>query len=224
MDSAGNVTQNFYPAYDGNGNVTALIDNAATVVATYRYDAYGNLLSSTGGTTATENPYRFSTKPLDNLTGLYYYGYRFYDPVTGRWPSRDPIWERGGLNLYGMVKNDAVNRWDYMGMHTNMFEYEDPDLQPGGSIAMIRVDVEGKNLCSCEEDGSLEVKVQIMITGTWGEDIVDDTGLIVIEGGETHKFKDNPDINGGDSTFEIPLGRCDSSTGSEVFRIFDLVR
>jgi len=38
------------------------------------------------------------------------YGYRFYDPLTGRWPSRDPIEEEGGLNLYGFVGNDS-NDW-----------------------------------------------------------------------------------------------------------------
>jgi len=36
--------------------------------------------------------------------------------VTGRWPSRDPIGERGGMNLYGMVGNDAVNWWDFLGL------------------------------------------------------------------------------------------------------------
>ncbi len=44
------------------------------------------------------------------------YGYRFYDPLTGRWPSRDPIGERGGVNLYGLVGNDGVNRWDLLGL------------------------------------------------------------------------------------------------------------
>ena len=44
-----------------------------------------------------------------------YYGYRYYDPQTGRWPSRDPIEEEGGINLYGFVGNDGVNRWDYLG-------------------------------------------------------------------------------------------------------------
>jgi hypothetical protein len=43
------------------------------------------------------------------------YQYRYYDPVTGRWPSRDPISERGGLNLYGFVGNDGVNGFDYLG-------------------------------------------------------------------------------------------------------------
>ena len=38
-------------------------------------------------------------------TRLHYYGFRYLDPVTGRWPSRDPIGERGGRNLYGFVGN-----------------------------------------------------------------------------------------------------------------------
>jgi RHS repeat-associated protein len=48
-------------------------------------------------------------------TGVTDYGYRYYDPVTGRWPSRDPIEERGGINLYGFVGNDGVNKWDILG-------------------------------------------------------------------------------------------------------------
>ncbi|MEI8341731.1 MAG: RHS repeat-associated core domain-containing protein [Verrucomicrobiota bacterium] len=44
-----------------------------------------------------------------------YYGYRYYDPLTGRWPSRDPIGERGGVNLYGFVGNDGVDRVDLLG-------------------------------------------------------------------------------------------------------------
>jgi uncharacterized protein RhaS with RHS repeats len=47
-----------------------------------------------------------------------YYGYRYYDPLTGRWPSRDPIDERGGLNLYGFVGNDGVAKSDVLGYYT----------------------------------------------------------------------------------------------------------
>ena len=43
------------------------------------------------------------------------YGYRYYDPLTGRWPSRDPIEENGGVNLYGFVENDGIGKWDYLG-------------------------------------------------------------------------------------------------------------
>jgi RHS repeat-associated protein len=44
-----------------------------------------------------------------------FYGYRHYDPVTGRWPSRDPIGETGGLNLYGFVRNSALDNIDTLG-------------------------------------------------------------------------------------------------------------
>ncbi len=54
--------------------------------------------------------------PTKTASGVRFYGYRFYDPETGRWPSRDPIGERGGINLYGFVGNDGVNRWDYLGL------------------------------------------------------------------------------------------------------------
>ena len=42
----------------------------------------------------------------------------FYNPETGSFLNRDPIEERGGENLYGFVKNDGVNAWDYLGMAT----------------------------------------------------------------------------------------------------------
>ena len=51
---------------------------------------------------------------------LIYYGYRYYDPVTGRWPSRDPIGEKGGINLYGFIGNDGVNKWDMLGHRFNI--------------------------------------------------------------------------------------------------------
>lgn len=45
-----------------------------------------------------------------------YYGYRYYDPITGRWPSRDPIEEEGGINLYGFVGNNGTNSNDFFGL------------------------------------------------------------------------------------------------------------
>ncbi len=47
------------------------------------------------------------------------YLYRYYDPLSGRWPSRDPIGERGGINLYCFVSNHGVNQWDVLG-HTGL--------------------------------------------------------------------------------------------------------
>jgi len=52
----------------------------------------------------------------ENTVHVADYLYRYYDPLTGRWPSRDPIEERGGINLYGFVGNDGVNELDILGM------------------------------------------------------------------------------------------------------------
>lgn len=112
----------YYPLYDHNGNVIGLMERDETfgeVVATYRYDAYGNRIKFTSAwnqVTSTTNPFQFSTKYLDNETGLYYYGFRYYNPETGRWLNRDPIEERGGINLYAFCSNDSVNRFDSLGL------------------------------------------------------------------------------------------------------------
>jgi RHS repeat-associated protein len=55
---------------------------------------FGEVLRATGPM-ATTCPFRFSTKYTDDETDLLYYGYRYYNPSTGRWPSRDPINELG---------------------------------------------------------------------------------------------------------------------------------
>lgn len=60
--------------------------------------------------------------------GLYFYGYRYYDPFTGRWPSRDPIEEKGGINLYGFVGNNGVNNFDILGLVNSGFFDPQHDL------------------------------------------------------------------------------------------------
>lgn len=104
----------YYPTYDGNGNVSEYLAADGTVTAHFEYDPFGNTVVNTD--TGNLFPYRFSTKPQDAETGLYYYGYRYYDPLTGRWLSRDPIGEEGGINLYGFVGNVGVNDIDYLGL------------------------------------------------------------------------------------------------------------
>jgi RHS repeat-associated protein len=92
--------------YDGNGNVGQMVNNVGGAIAAhYEYDPYGNSIVATGSQ-AAGNPYRFSTKYLDSEYNLYYYGYRYYDPATGRWVNHDPIGERGGWNLYCFVFNN----------------------------------------------------------------------------------------------------------------------
>ncbi|MCS7091525.1 MAG: hypothetical protein NZM03_12520, partial [Limisphaera sp.] len=94
-----------FAAYDGNGNVAALVQaQDGTESARYEYGPFGEPLRATGPL-AKENPFRFSTKRTDPTTDLVLYEYRPYSPGLGRWPSRDPIGELGGKNLYAYVAN-----------------------------------------------------------------------------------------------------------------------
>ncbi|GBC63461.1 hypothetical protein DENIS_4455 [Desulfonema ishimotonii] len=101
--------------YDANGNVGQLVDEAGAIVAHYEYDPFGNEIRAEGDD-AQNNPFRSSTKYLDAETGLYYYGFRYYSPEIGRWISRDPMGEQGGINIYGFVDNNTLNNFDILGM------------------------------------------------------------------------------------------------------------
>ena len=91
--------------------------DTTSVDTEFDYGPFGELIRATGEKKDAFN-FRFSTKYEDTETGLLYYGYRYYNAETGRWLSRDPIEEDGGLNLYGMVGNDPVNRRDLLGLAT----------------------------------------------------------------------------------------------------------
>ncbi|MCC5846437.1 MAG: hypothetical protein JJU05_19475, partial [Verrucomicrobia bacterium] len=104
---------NLYPLYDANGNIMQKLDDSGAVQMSVVYDPFGNIID---GTLAGE--YGFSTKPLIGELNWYYYGFRYYDPETGRWPNRDPIEEMGGLNLYGFVGNNTLSGVDNLGLVT----------------------------------------------------------------------------------------------------------
>jgi len=106
--------QRYKYLYDGKGNVRALIGSDQNIAAAYTYDAFGNLMKKTG---TLDQPYQFSTKPYDEKTGLSYYGYRFYAPSVGKWITTDPIWEAGGMNLYGFANNNPLSFIDPEGKH-----------------------------------------------------------------------------------------------------------
>jgi len=139
VPSGPNAGTYFY-AHDGNGNVMALVSAAdGSVAARYEYGPFGELIRATGPM-AKVNPFRFSTKYQDEEPGLVYYGYRYYDPGTGRWPNRDPLGEPGfellrgrggklrgdGPNLYAFVRNNPVGRIDFLGLLGNPNPKPDP--------------------------------------------------------------------------------------------------
>jgi RHS repeat-associated protein len=111
-----------YASYDGNGNILAWSGADGLVKRTQDYDAFGNVVlknTASSGTLSDGNgevAYGFSTKPEDQESGLLYYGYRYFDPVPGRWSSKDPPEEEGGINLYNLLRGNAVNSVDKLGL------------------------------------------------------------------------------------------------------------
>jgi RHS repeat-associated protein len=83
--------------YNGHADVVALVDATGASVASYAYDAFGQITSASenfGGTTTWTNPYRYDGRDgvrYDGETGLYWMSVRAYDPALGRFLSRDPL-------------------------------------------------------------------------------------------------------------------------------------
>jgi RHS repeat-associated protein len=104
-------TTPYYYTRDHLGSIREMLKSDGNVVGRFDYDPYGR-------STTVKN-----TVPDFNFTGLYRHSasnidfavYRAYDPDLGRWLSRDPIGESGGLNLYGYVANGPTGDIDPLG-------------------------------------------------------------------------------------------------------------
>jgi RHS repeat-associated protein len=117
--SCSSASSSSFVAYDGNGNVVALVDaSTADVAAEYDYSPFGETLKA-AGTAADGNPFRFSTKYSEHPASgpeFYYYGRRYYSPEMGRWTNRDPAEESGGLNLQAFCGNATTTGTDPLGL------------------------------------------------------------------------------------------------------------
>jgi RHS repeat-associated protein len=110
----GTWTPSFY-GYDGFGSVRQLTGTTGTVTDTYDYDAWGNTANTTG---STPNIYLFRGEQYDPDLQLYYLRARYFNPLTGRFISRDPIRPRNQCDehRYLYACSDPVNRIDPSGL------------------------------------------------------------------------------------------------------------
>lgn len=102
----------YFYTRDHLGSTREMLKSNGTVVARYDYDPYGRSTTMTSSMPIDFNftgLYRHSTSNLDLAT------FRAYDSDLGRWLSRDPIGEAGGLNLYSYSFNDPINLLDPTG-------------------------------------------------------------------------------------------------------------
>jgi RHS repeat-associated protein len=123
------VTPRVYLAVrDHLGTVHALVDESGAVVESYRFDAWGRVLGVYDGQgtplqqSAIGNRFLWQGREYSWATGLYYFRARWYDPVTGRWLSNDPIGISGGLNQYVFCGNNPVNFVDPWGLARYEFD------------------------------------------------------------------------------------------------------
>lgn len=105
----------FY-GYDGFGTVRQLTNAAGAVTDTWDYDAFGNVINSTG---TTPNEFLYRGEQYDPDLGIYYLRARWMNPVTGRFVSRDPedgvITDPATLHKYLYASGDPINRKDPSG-------------------------------------------------------------------------------------------------------------
>lgn len=122
------VSSVYYAIKDHLNSVLALTDASGQIIEQYRYDAWGRTTVFDGNgnpltTSAIGNRYLWQGREYswkihaaNGGTGLYYFRARWYDPITGRWLSNDPIGISGGLNQYVFCADNPVNMVDPYGL------------------------------------------------------------------------------------------------------------
>ena len=126
-DSTGPLSVNcngaeYFYVKNAQGDVTGLVNASGTRVVSYIYDAWGNLLSTTGtmaSTLGSANPLRYRGYVYDTETGLYYLQSRYYNPGWGRFINADNQVSAGsdliGMNLFAYCENNPCNYADPTG-------------------------------------------------------------------------------------------------------------
>lgn len=121
FDESGQRTYHYLK--DHQGSVLAVIDENGAIVEQYEYDAWGRVDAFDGDgqrifQSRIGNRFLWHGREYAWKTGLYYFRARWYDPLTGRWLSKDPIGISGGLNQYVAFGNNPVNFRDPLGLWT----------------------------------------------------------------------------------------------------------
>ena len=114
----------YYYVLNAQGDVVRIVDGSRSVVASYTYDPWGKIISSSG-TLADINPLRYRGYYYDSETGFYYLQSRYYDPEIGRFINADSYasTDATGLlstNMFAYCENDPVNRSDPDGEFWNI--------------------------------------------------------------------------------------------------------
>ncbi len=146
-----------YYLTDGHGSVRQLADSTGAVTDTYVYDAWGNLISSTG---TTENSYLYCGEQLDSTTGLYYLRARYMNPATGTFITQDTypgtIFDPTSLHKYLYANADPVMNVDPSGYSAE----NDLDFYKQAWITIDQaIEYERKLICSMSNEVAYDYNV-----------------------------------------------------------------
>jgi len=116
-------TSKFFYTRDHLGSIREVVNNSGSVVARYDYDPYGRRTKLSG---TFDSDFGFTGHYFHAPSGLHFAPFRAYSAELGRWLSRDPIEEEGGINLYRYVSNRPVTAVDPLGLWDGAWDGVDP--------------------------------------------------------------------------------------------------
>lgn len=151
-----------YYHYDGRGDTVALTDDSGNVTDTKDYDAWGNVIASTGSTNTT---YHFAGRngyQADSVTKSHSVRARYYSQSTGRWCSQDPLGLTSDVSLFRYNRNCPLTLLDPSGELT--IEHESSNLSVKcGESAFIQWKITLDIPAPC--DGYIVQKVEVRCDG-----------------------------------------------------------
>lgn len=102
------------------GSSALELDENGDVITYEEYFPYGgtSFMAGRNKRDIDLKAYRYSGKERDDVTGLYYFGYRYYAHWMGSWINPDPIGPKDSMNLYGYVHNNPINVVDPNGLQS----------------------------------------------------------------------------------------------------------
>ena len=165
-------TLNFY-THDGNKNVSECFAANGDALAHYEYAPFGATIMRCGSS-ASANPWRFSSEYAENDMAMVSYNYRHYDILMGRWIQIDPasgpmynyqppkwigadIYDRDMKALYSFLGNSPDTAFDYLGLQITEQECKDIidrlwsfDSVHGLDLDVFSMKIEIENVWDCD--------------------------------------------------------------------------